>query len=255
MTEPDLRSAFVGSYPEYVREQVASIGASADGLETAIEKGRQWLDAELLAMLATEPAAQRRSPLELFRMALAFPTRVLEDAGTPVVTRDPAAVEVLPGDVFDIAPASSQALGDRAWKAHVAWGIGKAGAVAGAVPARTQDRAVTPTIALVSTNLMDRVAIGDAVAVAGYELIVWRNPGAIEDGLDGPPPGLALVDLEHPVADDAIRMLSAANVPAIAFGPHVDDMALVRAKSLGAAEALPRSRFFKRLPALLPKRV
>jgi len=41
----------------------------------------------------------------------------------------------------------------------------------------------------------------------------------------------------------------------VAFGPHVDDLALVRAGALGADRALPRSRFFKGIADLLPRRV
>ena len=37
-----------------------------------------------------------------------------------------------------------------------------------------------------------------------------------------------------------------------AFGPHVDDLALVRARTLGAADALTRSAFFRNLARLLP---
>ena len=254
VSKHDLHAAFVGSYPEYVRGRVASMGVSIDELEAAIERGCKWLDNELAALLALEPASQRRSPLELFRMALAFPTQVLEEAGTPAPIRDPAAVAAMPGDTFDMAPASSQALGDAAWKAHMAWGIAKASSVAGVVPGASQDRPVEATVALVSTNLMDRVAISNAVVAAGYSLTVWRNPGAIEDGLSRSLPGFALVDLEHPFAEDALRKFSTVKISVIAFGPHVDDIALVRARALGATEALPRSRFFRRLPKLLPKR-
>jgi hypothetical protein len=38
----------------------------------------------------------------------------------------------------------------------------------------------------------------------------------------------------------------------IGFGPHVDEFAMVRARSLGATAALARSRFFRDLAELLP---
>jgi hypothetical protein len=46
---------------------------------------------------------------------------------------------------------------------------------------------------------------------------------------------------------DALR----AGVKVVAFGPHVDAAALDAATEAGAAESLPRSRFFARLPRLL----
>jgi hypothetical protein len=58
-----------------------------------------------------------------------FPTRALAEAGTPPVRRDPAAVAALPGDLYDLAPASSRPLGDAAWEAHMAWGAAKAAAM------------------------------------------------------------------------------------------------------------------------------
>ncbi len=64
----------------------------------------------------------------------------------------------------------------------------------------------------------------------------------------------AFVDMAAAGADDAIRALAGAGVATIAFGPHVDDVALVRARSLGAGDALPRSVFFRRLADLMPRR-
>jgi hypothetical protein len=100
---------------------------------------------------------------------------------------------------------------------------------------------------------MDRTRIGDAATAAGCELILWRNPGAVSAGLDSEPPALAFVDLSHPAANEAIAQLAAARVRTIAFGPHVDDLAMAAAGALGADEVLPRARFFHRLAALFPK--
>ena len=66
---------------------------------------------------------------------------------------------------------------------------------------------------------------------------------------------MALVDLEHGAASEAIAALAGAGVTVVAYGPHVDDVALAAARAQGAAEALPRSRFFARLPKLLPIQV
>lgn len=44
---------------------------------------------------------------------------------------------------------------------------------------------------------------------------------------------------------------TAIGPPVVAYGPHVDGDALAAAVTSGCADALPRSVFFRRLPALL----
>ena len=78
----------------------------------------------------------------------------------------------------------------------------------------------------------------------------WRSSEAATTGVA---PALVLVDLTHVAADDAIRSFSAAGLRVVAFGPHVDDVAMARAAALGAGEVLPRSRVIRRLPDLLPR--
>ncbi len=255
----ELRAAFVAAFPRYVAERIASLGVDPEAFAGAIEKGLDNLEVELDAVLSTPLAAQRRPPLEVFRDALTPVTAALAAAGMELPERDAATEEVLPGDRYDLGPASSQALGDRAWRAHIAWGIAKAEAVAGVVPAtgRQPDpdpgTKPPPAVVLVGTDLMDRSKISNVVAAAGLTFDVWRNPAAVEGGLEGGAPALVLVDLTHQASDDVVRLLAGAGVRVVAFGPHVDDFALVRARSLGAADALPRSRFFRTLPDLLPK--
>ena len=80
--------------------------------------------------LAPEPFdRQRRGPLELFQEAMQFPTAALSELGVEAVERDPIADQALPGDVFDLAPASSSTLGETVWHAHLAWGAAKANAM------------------------------------------------------------------------------------------------------------------------------
>jgi hypothetical protein len=45
-------------------------------------------------------------------------------------------------------------------------------------------------------------------------------------------------------------LLAAAGVEVIAFGSHIDEAGLERARAAGATKALPRSRFFSRLPRM-----
>ncbi len=146
-----------------------------------------------------------------------------------------------PGELFrqalEAAGLDDTPLGGDAHQAHLAWGVAKAQAFA------------SPSVLYVGNDLMDRSKIAAAAEAAGLALRVAA-------GGDPDPAGAvrAFVDLSRPGADDAIRTLAAAGVATIAFGPHVDDVALVRARSLGADDALARSVFFRRLPELLPHR-
>lgn len=250
----DLHRAFVDAFEPYVRERVAEVLGDIDvaGLDEAIASGRHRLDEELARLLAEEPAEQRSSPLQLFQAAIEVPTTVLRHAGVPPTERDPAAEAALPGDVYDLAPASSRSLGDDAWHAHVSWGIAKAEAVAGMVLVTSPAGSVSAVAAIVSVDLMDRSKFEAAAREAGYDLVVWRNPGAVESGIRQRRPAVVFVDLGHRAADEVLRLLVGASARVIAYGPHVDDIGLARARSLGADEAVPRSRLFTRLTRYFP---
>jgi hypothetical protein len=228
-----LRRLFVSAYRPYVEGVLAERGLPAT--PDAVAEGERWLDEALSDLLARPFAEQSRSPLELFQEALRFPTDALEEAGVPPVGRDEYAEVALPGDAYDLAPASSQALGEDTWRAHLEWGAAKA--------ARLGPHAV-----LVTRNLMDASRIEEAGAGVGFRV-------STVTGVDALPEGgcvVAFVDLEHPDADAAVAALAAVSGRVLAYGPHVDDFAMVRARSLGADDALPRSRFFKDPAAMFP---
>lgn len=249
----ELKAALVEALVPYVtRLAVERDWPVPAGWDDAVEEGRTWLSDALDQLLLEPIGRQARSPLELFQEALRFPTDALATAAVPVPERDPVAVNALPGDLYAMAPASSQALGERAWKAHVAWGMEKARLVAGMVPSAATDT-VAPSVALVGVDLMDRGRIAEIVAAAGYTLRLLRNPAAVEAAATGAAPALVLVDLAHAFADDSIRSLSAAGLRVVAFGPQVDDVVTARATALGAGEVLPRAQVFRRLPDLLPR--
>lgn len=129
-TAAELASSLVAAYSPYVRDRVGRLGPdSPPGLEGAIEEGRRWLETALPDLLGRPFADQDRGPLELFQEALRFPTAVLERAGHEAVSRDELVANALPGDLFDLAPASSSDLGEAAWMAHLAWGASKAAAM------------------------------------------------------------------------------------------------------------------------------
>jgi hypothetical protein len=227
-----LAEAFVGAYRPYVETRIESAGWPP--VADAISEGEDWLATALVGLLALPFAQQARSPLELFQEAMRFPTEALDRHGIDAVPRDEVAAAALPGDLFGLAPASSQDLGEAAWRAHLQWGAAKAASI-------------RPSAVLVSRNLMDRTRVEQQAVSAGYRLDVV---GVVPPDLTW---AVGFVDLEEPGADAAIRALSGSAGRVIAFGPHVDDMAMARARSLGAHDALPRSRFFRDLGAWFPQ--
>jgi hypothetical protein len=100
-------------------------------LARGIEEGERWLSDALEHLLSQAFDRQRRGPLEVFQEAMKFPTAVLVDLGVEAVERDKAAVMAVPGDLFDLAPASSSVLGEDVWRAHLAWGAAKAAGMRG----------------------------------------------------------------------------------------------------------------------------
>jgi hypothetical protein len=126
----ELRDAFVDAYPTYVRARALAVGAAEiEGLEAAIDEGGRWLGSTLGELLDIPFASQMRGPLEVFQEAMRFPTSALVAAGVERPDRDPVASASLPGDIYDLAPASSAVLGDEVWAAHMAWGAAKARAM------------------------------------------------------------------------------------------------------------------------------
>jgi hypothetical protein len=227
-----VHAALVAAYRPYVESVLAERGLPA--VPEAVAEGSAWLDTALSDLLDVAAADQRRSPLELFQEAMRFPTAALEAAGEPPVPRDPISESALPGDLYDLAPASSQALGEDVWLAHLEWGANKA----------TEMR---PLAVLVTRNLMDGSKVEAAGSSRGYRVMTVRRIDAIPERAV-----VVFVDLEHPDADEAVRSASGQTGRVVAYGPHVDDLAMVRARALGADEAMPRSRFFRDPSAHFP---
>ncbi len=123
-----LATQLVEAYEEFVLDRTQRYGVDMGG---AIAAGKAWLQTELELELATPYLKQRRGPLEIFQAAMSFPTAALSAAAVAEPTRDRVAVQALPGDRYDLAPASSQDIGEAVWSAHLAWGVTKAAAVMG----------------------------------------------------------------------------------------------------------------------------
>lgn len=88
------------------------------------------------------------------------------------------------------------------------------------------------TIVAVTTDLMDRSKI-----TAAFDDVRVVRPGADLGGAE-----VILVDLAVGVLDDAV----ATGARVLAYGSHVDEETLAAARDAGA-EAMPRSRFFRKL--------
>ena len=124
----DLIEAMVIAYPRYVREQVGRFGVEG-GLDRVIVEGARWLEEQLRELLGKPFPAQRRAPLELFQEAMKYPTAMLAEAGCASVARDDVTAAALPGDLYDLAPASTRDLGEELWALHLRWGAAKAAAI------------------------------------------------------------------------------------------------------------------------------
>ncbi|HYI60302.1 MAG TPA: hypothetical protein VEW93_00700 [Acidimicrobiales bacterium] len=99
-------------------------------------------------------------------------------------------------------------------------------------------------VVAVVPDLMDR----SRLRADGVEVTVVP-PGRLADAVGGARPvDLVVVDLSRPGAVEAV---SGLGVPVVGFAPHVDDTLLAAARAAGI-EALPRSTFFRRWPAVGP---
>ncbi len=247
-----LHRAFVAAYPTYTKERIAANDLPA--VDDAVDESAVWFGEHLVALLQLPLADQVRSPLQIVRDALAIPTRALASLGADPVRRDDVEESLLPDDPYSLAPANSRELSDEAWEAHIGWGVAKTEAVAGLVPADAAPEGAPrrARVGLFSTNLMDRTRLESIVEAAGYSLAAYRDLASLRGHLDDSLPICAFVDIEHGASDDAIGELAGAGVRVVAFGPHVDDLGMVRAKALGASDAVARSRFFRDPAQYLP---
>ncbi len=127
----ELRDVLVSVYVPHVRRRLVAMSIEPDeALANALSIGRTWLADELTALFTTPHPQQSRGPLELFQEAMRFPTEELRRRGVDPVHRNAVAERAIPGDVYDLAPASSSLLGETVWQAHLAWGAEKASVMA-----------------------------------------------------------------------------------------------------------------------------
>ena len=123
-----LADQLVVAYGPFVASRTGSFGVD---LVAALAAGEAWLREELTTELSRPYDQQRRGPLEIFQAAMSFPTEVLLAAGVEEPRRDAMAVQALPGDRFNLAPASSRDISEEVWTAHLSWGVTKAASMKG----------------------------------------------------------------------------------------------------------------------------
>ena len=94
-------------------------------------------------------------------------------------------------------------------------------------------------------DLMDRSKVSGAAPGATFV----ASPGALAGAAAGA--DVVVVDLGRPGALEALAALAGSGARVVGFGSHVDRDALDAARAAGCTEVLPRSAFFRDLPALL----
>ena len=163
-TSARLHAAFVGGFRPYLNA-ILSERNLPELNPSVLTQAEQWLDTALRELLELPYGDQRRSPLEIVQEAISGPTEALKGLGVKPLLRDPVAVAALPGDLFSLAPASSAMLGEEAFHAHLAWGAGKAQALAPLVSGQGR------RVVLLSGDLMDRSRIEDLA-----DSVAWHAP-------------------------------------------------------------------------------
>jgi len=108
----------------------APADARARAERDAVDAGRAATErviAELQALFALDPEAQRSTPLEIVRRAYREPTTVLEAVGIPPVERDEFAERAWPDDRYGLVVHGLGDLGDDDLAPlQMAWGLAKA---------------------------------------------------------------------------------------------------------------------------------
>jgi len=223
----DLITRIIEALPGFLEARLEGLGLPRDGLAHEIERAVAEAQQGLEALLGAPFDRQPETPLEIVRRAIAPVGEAVASLGVAPPASSDEQRRVAPDDPYALSPASAAELGDAALEASLAWGLAKTQAL------------MRPTLLVVTSSLMDSSRFEPAAASAGYRVETRRDPRASTTPL------VAFVDLEHDGADEAIRLLTRDGVRVIAYGPHVDDQAMVRAMALGAAAAEPRSRMFR----------
>ena len=131
-----LAEAVTAALPGWVERSVARLVAAWTGAEPSAEvaeaaraAGRRAADevgAAVRALVEADIDDQRSTPLSLLRAAVRYPTEVLRAAGVPPVARDAIQERLLPGDVYDLSPATFADVDPALAEPGMLWGAAKA---------------------------------------------------------------------------------------------------------------------------------
>jgi DNA-binding NarL/FixJ family response regulator len=99
-------------------------------------------------------------------------------------------------------------------------------------------------------NVMDGVAIAEAARRLGIRLVVSSPENALA-ACASETPALVVLDLAAPGAWTLLEDGALEEIPTIGFYPHVDQVLRERALHAGVRRVVPRSAFFRHLPAML----
>jgi hypothetical protein len=241
-----LRVAFVAAMPAYVTAVCAERGYPLDRATIeAIDEATAAIDAELEVELDQDFRAQRRSPLEIVRVALASVSRSLSDRG--VAARDPSG-RGSEEDPFGLAPGSSSDLGAEAHEAHLRWGVAKAAAFVGdAAPTLTK-----PAVVVMASDRAERESLVASIEGRGMSCVAVRNPGAVEASLSDRAVMVAIVDLAHRSARDAIDRFVEHGVTTIAYGDAIEDLLETGLRAQGVRHIVDRHRLLADPSGFIP---
>lgn len=241
-----LHAALVSSFPAYATRRFADAGYPLDKRSVqAIEAATTQLDLDLASELEQPFVEQRRTPLEVFNIAMSTLTPVLLAAGV-----DPPAAGRT-GDPYDLGPGSTAVLGDAVQKAHAAWGAAKAAAFTGGDP-RGPHR---PTVVVMTMDRVARQELCFAAEEAGYHCVAARNPSAIAGAIAADTVKMGIVDLAHRAAHDAVKRLGEAGVLTIAFGSAIDDLTETGLRAAGVSAVVDREALLGAPEQYLPRLV
>jgi hypothetical protein len=112
-----------------LRAEQAGLAETPQLREAAVRAGKTAtaeVSAGLRALLDKDIDAQTTTPLAIVRRAVVYPTRVLREAGVPVVARDRFSETNFPDDVYDLTPAKFADVDPSLADPGLAWGAAKA---------------------------------------------------------------------------------------------------------------------------------
>jgi hypothetical protein len=106
-----------------------------------------------------------------------------------------------------------------------------------------------PLLWVVSTDLLGVGRIEDAARRLGFETRTVK-PERLPQWSEIDPPPVVVVDLDDPLALDAVESADLAGLAIVGYYSHVDADKAERAEASGV-KTYPRGRFFRALPELL----